>query len=63
MESKEISAFARNLEREEINQKLKVGRNDIAPVDAKINDQKSDQENSHQQHRTRMEWANLESRG
>ena len=32
----EESAFARNLEREEINQKLKVGRNDIAPVDAAI---------------------------
>jgi hypothetical protein len=35
-ELKEDSAFHQNVEREEIEQKLKVGRNDIAPVDAAI---------------------------
>jgi hypothetical protein len=35
-ELREESAFSRNLESEEINQKLKQGRNDIAPVDAAI---------------------------
>jgi hypothetical protein len=35
-EMKSESAFSRNLESEEINQKLKVWRNDIAPVDAAI---------------------------